>query len=243
MPAWKWFLVSLVLAIFWIAEPSLFPVFLVATAVFVIAEHIRRRRAAPPPRPVAAEAAGLLKGARRNRQGGWNVPMAGGHVRVGQGQLPEQVSKEETFLTLSVPLGRRTPFGFAIRPDRPPVRWVHLVENTPIPGARFEYQLKPVAVGGGLEAASNHPALLEDWLHGETLQTLRSLGEASFLASGEAPSLALQGVHFDGRRLVSLWAWRGPPPEAILRLAAMRTLLLAGELDTLLEDVKFNQPI
>jgi len=235
MPAWKWFLVFLVLAIFWVAEPSLFPVFLVASAVFIIAEHVRKRRAAPAQRPVAAEAARLLKGARRNRQGGWNVPMAGGHVRVGQGMLPEQVSKEETFLTLSAHLPRRNPFCFAIRPAQPPVRWVHLVENTPIPGARFEYRLQPVTVGGGREAASNHPALLEDWLHGETLQTIRSLGEAA--------DLPLQGLHFDGHRLVSLWAWRAPPPEAILRLAAMRTLLLAGELDTLLEDVKFNQPI
>lgn len=235
MPAWKWFLIFLVLAIFWVAEPSLFPVFLVASAVFVIADHVRRRRTVVPTRPVAAEAARLLSGARRNRQGGWNVPMAGGHVRVGQGELPEQVSGEETFLTLSVPLGRRAPFCFAVRPEKPPVKWVHLVENTPIPGARFEYRLQPVAVDGAFEAASNHPALLEDWLQGETLGTVRSLGDT------EAP--ALQGLHFDGRRLVSLWVWRGAPPEAVLRLAAMRTLLLAGELDQLLEDVQFNQPI
>ena len=235
MPAWKWFLVFLVLAIFWVAEPSLFPVFLVASLVFVIAEHIRRHRTRTPVRPVAAEAARLLNGARRNRQGGWNVPMAGGHVRIGQEELSGQVAGEEIFLTLSVPLGGRIPFCFAIRPSSPPVRWVHLVENTPIPGARFEFQLSPVPMGGDLEAASNHPALLGDWLHGETLQTIRSLGEA------EVP--ALQGLHFDGRRLVSLWAWRDPPPGAVLRLAAMRTLLLAGELDNLLEDVQFNQPI
>ena len=235
MPAWKWFLVIVVLSIFWVAERSLFPIFLVATAIFVVVEHVRRRRAVVPQRPVAAEAARLLRGARRNRQGGWNVPMAGGHVRVGQGTLPGQVAGDEPFLTLSVPLGRRVPFCFAIRPAAAPLRWVHLVENTPIPGARFEFRLKPVAVGGGLEAASNHSALLEDWLHGETLATVRALGEA------EAP--ALQGLHFDGRRLVSLWVWRGTPPEPILRLAAMRTLLLAGELDTLLVDVRFNQPI
>jgi hypothetical protein len=235
MPAWKWFLVILVLSIFWVAEPDLFPVFLVATVVFVIAEHVRRRRTPRTVRPVAAEAARLLHGARRNRQGGWSVPMAGGHVRVGQAELPEQISGEETFLTLAVPLRRRIPFCFALRPAKAPVRWVHLVENTPIPGARFEYRLRPVAVGDAFEAASNHPALLEDWLHGETLETVRALGAA------DAP--VLQGLHFDGRRLVSLWAWRVVPPEALLRLAAMRTLLLSGELDQLLEGVQFNQPI
>ena len=235
MPAWKWFLVFLVLAVFWVAEPSLFPIFLVASAVFITGEHIRRHRTREPPRPVAAEAAQLLHGARRNRQGGWNVPVAGAHVRIGQGTLPGQVAADEPFLTLSVPLRRRVPFGFAIRPAAPPVRWVHLVENTPIPGARFEYQLRPVPLDGGMEAAANHPELLGDWLQGETLETLRALGGAG--------ALALQGLHFDGHRLQSLWVWRDPPPEAVLRLAALRTLLLAGELDTLLADVRFNQPI
>ncbi|MFH1530412.1 MAG: hypothetical protein ABIK09_06715 [Pseudomonadota bacterium] len=235
MPTWKWFLVLLVLAIFWVAEPSLFPVFLVVSAVFVIVEHIRRRRHREPTRPVAVEAARLLKGTRRDRQGAWVVPMAGGHVHVGQGGLLGQVAGEEIFLTLSAPVGRRVPFCFAIRPTKPPVRWVHLVENTPIPGVRFEFQLRSIPVGSDLEAASNHPALLGDWLQGDTLRTLRVLGEAG--------TPALQGLHFDGRRLVSLWVWRDPPPEAILRLAAMRTLLLAGELDTLLDDVQFSQPI
>ena len=235
MPAWKWFLVIMVLSLFWFLERSLFPVFLVASVIFIIAEHVRGRRAAAPIRAVAAEAAQRLKGARRNRQGGWSVPMAGGHVRVGQGALSGQVRGDEPFLTLSVPLNRRVPFAFAIRPEDPPVRWVHLVENTPIPGARFEYQLRPVPLDGGMEAAANHPELLGDWLQGETLETLRALGGAG--------ALALQGLHFDGHRLQSLWVWRDPPPEAVLRLAALRTLLLAGELDTLLADVRFNQPI
>jgi len=235
MPAWKWFLVSFVLGVFWFLERSLFPVFLVASVVFVVAEHVRRRRTAAPPRAVAAQAAGLLKGAQRNRRGGWNVPMAGGLVRIGQAELPGQVAGGGPFLTLSVPLGSGVPFCFAVRPAEAPVQWVHLVENTPIPGARFEYRLRPVSMAGSLEAASNHPKLLGDWLHGETLGTVRALGEAG--------DPALQGLHFDGRRLVSLWVWREPPPEACLRLAAMRTLLLAGELDTLLEEVQFNQPI
>ena len=235
MSAWKWFLVLLVLAILWVAEPSLFPVFFVASLVFIIADHIRRRRTPAPQATVAAEAARLLNGARRNRQGGWNVPMAGSHVRIGQGGLPGQVAGDEIFLTISVPLGRKIPFCFAIRPPTPPVRWVHLVENTPIPGARFEFQLSPVPVAGALEAASNHPALLGDWLHGEVLGTIRSLVETE--------ALALQGLHFDGRRLVTLWVWRGQTPGAVLRLAAMRTLLLSGELDQLTEGVQFNQPI
>ena len=52
MPTWKWFLVLLVLSIFWVAERSLFPIFLVATAVFVVVEHIRRRKTTTPQRPV-----------------------------------------------------------------------------------------------------------------------------------------------------------------------------------------------
>jgi len=228
--------VLVVLAIFWIVERSLFPVFLVVSAVWVVAEHVRRGRAGPPvPRAIAAEAARLLNGTRRTRGGAWIVPMAGGEVRVGQGDLAGQVAGEATFLTFSVPLGRRIPFCFAIRPEHPPVRWMHMVENTPISGVDFEYQLRAVPVGDRLEAASNHPDLLRDWLHGETLRTV--------LVLGEAPSPGFQGLLFDGQRFVSLWTWTGPPPGPVLRLAAMRTLLLAGELDTLLSEVQFNQPL
>ena len=225
-----------VLAIFWVVERSLFPVFLVVSVVWVVAEHVRGRRAGPPvPRAIAAEAARLLHGARRTRRGAWIVPMAGGEVRLGQGDLPGQIAGDAIFLTLSVPLGRRIPFCFAVRPEHPPVRWMHMVENTPIPGVDFEYRLRAVPVGERLEAASNHPDLLGDWLHGETLRTV--------LVLGEAPVPGFQGLLFDGQRLVSLWTWTSPPLEPVLRLAAMRTLLLAGELDTLLSEVQFNQPL
>ena len=225
-----------VLAIFWVAERSLFPVFLVVSVMWVVAEHVRRRRAVPSAPPaIAAEAARLLQSTRRTRRGAWIVPMAGGEVRVGQGSLPGQIAGDATFLTLSVPIGRRIPFCFAIRPEHPPVRWMHMVENTPISGVDFEYQLRAVPVAERVEAASNHPKLLGDWLHGETLRTV--------LVLGEAPTPGFQGLLFDGQRLVSLWTWTGPPPGAVLRLAAMRTLLLAGELDTLLSEVQFNQPL
>lgn len=234
MSAWKWLLLAGVLAVFWIAERSLFWPFLLLSGGWAAVVVVRGRREVPPTPPLAAEAAGLLGGVRRGR-GGWGVALAGGRVRIGQGTIPGQISGDLPLLTLSASVGRRVPFCFAIRPAQPPAPWVSLVENSPIPGTVFEYSLGPVTVDDGLVAAANHPGLLSDWLRGGALGTLHALGET------RVPRL--QGLLFNGRRLTSLWVWSAPPPASVLRLAALRTLLLAGELDALVTSVDFHQPL
>jgi len=62
---------------------------------------------------------------------------------------------------LASPTFRKVPFCFLVRSSTSPVKEAQLVENSKIPGIKFEYQLKAVDVAQGLEAAANMADLFE----------------------------------------------------------------------------------
>jgi hypothetical protein len=107
---------------------------------------------------------------------------------------------------LSLPTFRKVPFCFVVRDTTAQLRESDLVENSVIPGIRFEYVLRPVELGGKLEAAANLPDLFNDMvaaLGGE--DRLRKLG---------GRDIRVQKVFFNGRTLhfLTVMPEAGPEP-------------------------------
>jgi hypothetical protein len=96
---------------------------------------------------------------------------------------------------LACPTFRKTPLCFVVRPTRALVREAQLVENSRIPGIRFEYMLKRVEVPSPLEAACNMPDLFEE------LQ--RRADPWAWLGGSTNRGLSVQKVFFNGRVLHS----------------------------------------
>ncbi len=85
--------------------------------------------------------------------------------------------------------GRSVPLCFVLRYGEPTAYEETLVENTVIPGVRFEYRLVRMATAAGVQAASNLPDLAAQWIP-----------QMQALADAVAP-IRLSRIFYDGQTL------------------------------------------
>jgi hypothetical protein len=129
---------------------------------------------------------------------------------------------------------RKVPLAFVLRTPAALVKEAQLVENSRIPGVRFEYQLKRVELGGGLEAAANMPDLLMN-IFKESMEPLVELFKM--------PGVQVQKIFFNGRILHTHFvlphtATGGQVTQLIDRHHQFHLTLLA-----ILNNVNFNVPL
>jgi len=196
MSVWKTAaLVGLVVLSYFFAR-SYFEIVALMAGLLWASEYYRTRNEAARLRPAASVAPlAQLLGRRwrpflRSMKLRWkNVHMnlAAFVVKSGAGEV--QVTDVAT------PAFRKTPFCFVIRAVTSVVREAQLVENSRIPGTRFEYALRRVDVPAPFEAASNMADLFADVM-GQTP------AEARVERAG-VDSIEVQKVFFNGRVLHS----------------------------------------
>lgn len=129
---------------------------------------------------------------------------------------------------------RQVPLAFVVRSANATVKEAQLVENSRIAGVRFEYRLRPVELGGALEAASNMPDLLVN-----IFKAAAGPAVELFQLSG----LRVQKIFFNGRVLhthfvVTPEAWEGDM-KRLMGLHEEFHLTLLG----ILNNVNFNVPL
>jgi len=194
MRLWKTLLLLLVVVMAWFFARRYFEVVVVVTGVMAGLELFRsRREGAGGPRPVTvapwAELLGLRRwAAPRNlklRRHGTLVQVYASTVRRGLGEV--------TVYDVATPTLRKVPFCFVARAPKAAVREAQLVENTRIPGVRFEYALTRAEWPQPLEAASNMADLVGD--------LAARLGSNPLLIGWRPQGLALQKLFFNGRVL------------------------------------------
>lgn len=139
-----------------------------------------------------------------------------------------------TLFDIASPSFHKAPFCFVLRPRKAAVREADLVENSRIPGIKFEYQLRRAEVPEALEAAANLPDLFGD---------VMAAGDvAGGLAWGGAEA-QVQKVYFNGRvvHTCALTA-EDAPREQLVALLDSHVAFHLNLLD-LMDDVDFKAPM
>lgn len=139
-----------------------------------------------------------------------------------------------TVYDIASPSFRKTPFCFVARPKKATLREADLVENSRIPGIKFEYQLRRSEVPEPLEAASNLPDLFAD--------VMAAANGFAFPEWG-APAAQVQKVFFNGRVLhTHAIADEKAPQEQLAALLDGHIAFHLNLLD-LVDDVNFKVPM
>ncbi len=139
-----------------------------------------------------------------------------------------------TLYDLASPAFRKAPFCFVVRPRKARVREADLVENSRIPGIKFEYQLRRSELPEPLEAAANLPDLFAD---------VMKASNGSEIASWGAPAAQAQKVFFNGRVVHTVALADDTAPQE--QLAALLDSHVAFHLNMLdlMDDVDFKVPM
>jgi len=142
--------------------------------------------------------------------------------------------RTHTLYDIATPAFRKTPFCFVARPRKAKVREADLVENSRIPGIKFEYQLRRADVPEPLEAAANLPDLFAD---------VMAAGNGPQIVQWGAPAAAVQKVFFNGRVVHTFALLDETAPQA--QLAALLDSHVAFHLNLLdlMDDVDFKVPM
>lgn len=120
------------------------------------------------------------------------------------------------------------PLCFLVRGANPPLREENLVENSRIPGTRFEYELRPFDAAAPLEGASNLPDLMGH-LRDE-------LGELARHSTG------LQRLFFNGRVLHLQFRMEGLEASVVPGMVDAWLEVALG-LEDVLDRVNFRAPL
>ncbi len=216
MALWKIGLLVAVLTAGWFLLPRHFDMVVLVCALVWGVDYLRGRSSLlETRRRGSVTRLGELLGVETRRgQASFRFPRAGAigefssHTVESGGRLVDLVE-------LSLPTFRKVPFCFVVRFKDAQIRESELVENSMIPGIRFEYILRRVELGEPLEAAANLPDLMVD--------VVRELGGEGQLRRLSGRQIRVQKVYYNGRSLhfQTLMPQEGPGP---------------GELETFLED-------
>jgi hypothetical protein len=139
-----------------------------------------------------------------------------------------------TIYDIASPAFRKAPFCFVVRPRKAKVREADLVENSRIPGIKFEYQLRRSELPEPLEAAANLPDLFAD---------VMAAGNGHEIVKWGEPAAQVQKVFFNGRvvHTVAL-ADETAPREQLAPLLDSHVAFHLNMLD-LMDDVDFKVPM
>lgn len=137
-------------------------------------------------------------------------------------------------LDLGAPGMRQVPFCFILRSLEAPHRFEDLVENSRIPGVKFEYELSRLTLPSPLEGASNQSDLMDPILD-SVVRWSRCCSRTN--------GLRLQSVFFNGKVLHTRFDLDGQatPLEARQLLETHRQFL--DDLWHLLDQVQFKAPL
>lgn len=235
---WRLFVGGAFLFAVWYWRPDFFLAAVVLVIVLSGVAMLARgqERSGGDGRLLALVADRLGGGFRARRSLGYRFES--GMVQVREMRLEDQARGDQVLLELSTELQDRVPLCFVVRRRGPGVKWIRLVQNTPIPDVRFEYSLQAVETSSPLlEAAGNQPGMLEEhFFTGGIFNMLQEL-----VKPGGRSHLGFQSLLFNGRALSTLWLVDETEPSSQeLRLAMLQTLLLATELSATLEDIRFH---
>ncbi len=139
-----------------------------------------------------------------------------------------------TLLDIASPSFHKAPFCFVVRPQKATVREADLVENSRIPGIKFEYQLRRAEVHQSLEAAANLPDLFAD--------VMAASNGAELLAWGGGDA-HVQKLFFNGRVVHTSALLAESAPRATLAALLDSHVAFHLNLLDLVDDVDFKAPM
>jgi len=171
----------------------------------------------------------------RRNQSSFRFPRAGAIGEL-SAVLAGSAGEELPLVELALPTFRKVPFCFVVRMKRARLRESELVENSQIPGIRFEYVLRRVDLADSLEAAANLPDLFADALAGVGGEEgLRRLG---------GKDIQLQKLYFNGRSLhfLTVMPEEGPGPGE-LEVFLDDAFAMHSRLVELVDRVEFKVPM
>jgi len=237
MALWKIGLLLGVLTAGWFLLPRHFDMVVLVCALVWGVDYLRVRAGRPDVRRrgSVSRLGEMLGIETRRNQASFRFPRAGA---IGQfaALTVESGGREVDLVELSLPTFRKVPFCFVVRYRGSKLRESDLVENSLIPGTRFEYVLRRVDTGEPLEAAANLPDLLADALaEGEGADRLRRIG---------GDGIRLQKAFFNGRSLhfLTVMPDEGPGPGE-LELFLDDAFALHAWLVELVDRVEFRVPM
>lgn len=193
---WKTLVLVVVVVASFVFARDYFELVTLMAAVLWATEHFRTRgeRAGKTQKASVAAIADLLGRRRHPFQRSMKLRVRGVAMNV-TAFVVTRGSSEVQITDIATPLFRRTPFCFVVRLKRSLIPEAQLVENSKIPGVRFEYALKRMEFDQPFEAASNMPDLMGE--------VLGKLPPADRLEALLADGLKLQKYFFNGRVLHS----------------------------------------
>ncbi len=206
MALWKTLLLVGVVVLAWFFAHRYFDLVMLIAGILWVTEYFRSRQMGeggerPVPVDDLARRLGIpVRTGQRSVKARWNdvlVQLSAVEVTAGTRRL--------TVYDLASPTFRKAPFCFVIRPRKAVIREADLVENSRIPGIKFEYQLRRVELPPPLEAAANLPDLFLDMPTGPA-----SIGGATAGLRCSRPSSTA------GRCTPTSWSRAtaaGPPPR------------------------------
>ncbi|GEM_PF-6203140 len=224
-----------IMAAAWLYDRQVFPVVAFLAGAAWLTPYIRGRSGQEKalPQVVAKAARWMGYGTSRSHLTSFRVIWRDVWVHVRGGFFgPETHSVE--LLSLSTAMPAQVPFCFVIRSSQQVVREADLVENSRIPRTSFEYELKRVDLGSGMEAAGNLPDLLTEIVDAELRRELRD---------GCRRAVSLQQVQFNGSLLTMQFYLSGEATAVDLSLAADLVVRFHLTLEALLANVTFKAPL
>jgi len=232
MALWKTLLIVVVIAGAWLFAPDYYQMVALMGGLVWLTEFFRSRNLAGPAAASIDSPAKMLGLQVRSGQRGvkfrWHSRPVHLTAAVTAGTVREHVVYE-----LALPAFRKTPFCFVMRHVKAVVREAELVENSRIPGTRFEYALERVDSAPPLEAAANMPDLYR---------------ELMVSWEGPAPDLwaergvQVQKVFFNGRVLHTHILLDTDLDQAELRQFLDQQVAFQLTLLTLVDKVDFKVP-
>ncbi len=230
MALWKTLLLVGVVVLAWFFAHRYFDLVMLIAGILWVTEYFRSRQMGeggerPVPVDDLARRLGIpVRTGQRSVKARWNdvlVQLSAVEVTAGTRRL--------TVYTF-----RKAPFCFVIRPRKAVIREADLVENSRIPGIKFEYQLRRVELPPPLEAAANLPDLFLDMAENADGARVDRWGDGG---------AAVQQTFFNGRAVHTHFVVEGngggPSPAALLDAHVAFHLNLLD----LVDDVNFKVPM
>lgn len=162
MGFWKSLVIVVLVSLSYIFTRRYFPYIAIFGALLWISQYLRSRGESDQAGAAAAFAAAADLLGLKLRPFQRSIKFRRGPVvlNLSAFEIPAG-AKPVHVVDLASPTFRKVPFCFLVRSSSSPVKEAQLVENSRIPGIKFEYQLKPVDVPAGLESAANMEDLFE----------------------------------------------------------------------------------
>ena len=204
-------LVTLVVASYFLLRSYFEIVAVVAgvVGVSVWVDHIRRDRTEEK-RVGVEDLAAILGVGRGGPLGSFRVRENGVLIHLSSQEI-QTGNKRLRIVDLASPIFRKTPLCFVVRPSNARLRESQLVENTRIPGTKFEYVLERIDLDKPWEGATNMVDLFDD-IHDLWASELGG-------ALPRAPATPVQAYFFNGRVCHTYALIEGVPVrEALERL-------------------------